>query len=98
MVVQQSFSMTEQILKIITKHNDDINNNNKSVIDLRKTLIAIDSDRRINILLEKITNLEEDEERNKKKILDLYLEREIELGKMKVIILIKKLNQSFSQL
>ena len=62
-----------EIIKIITKHNDEINNNNKSLIDLRKTLIAIDVDKRINILLEKISAVEEESERNKKKIIDLNL-------------------------
>ena len=60
-----------EIIKLITKHNEEINNNNKSVIDLRKTLIAIDIDKRINILLEKINSLEEHSERSKKKIYDL---------------------------
>ena len=62
-----------EILKIITRHNDDINNNNKSVIDLRRTLIALDVDKKVNILSEKINSLEEDADRNKKKILELNL-------------------------
>ena len=60
-----------EIIKVITKHNEEINNNNKSLIDLRKTLISIDVDKRINSLIEKINSLEEDSERSKKKILNL---------------------------
>ena len=62
-----------EILKIVTKHNDDINNNSKSVIDLRRTLIALDVDKKVNILSEKINSLEEDADRNKKKISELNL-------------------------
>jgi len=46
----------------------------------------------------KLKDIKQIMKKKQKKILDLYLEREIELEKMKVIILIKKLNQSFSQL
>ena len=60
-----------ELLKLISKHSEEINNNNKSVIDLRKTLIAIDIDKRINNILEKIYSLDEDNERCKKKILVL---------------------------
>ena len=60
-----------ELIKLISKHNEEINNNNKSVIDLRKTLIAIDIDKRINTLLEKLYALDEDNERCKKKILIL---------------------------
>ena len=60
-----------EIIKLITKHNEEINNNNKSVIDLRKTLISIDADKRLNNLLEKIYSLEEYNERIKKTILNL---------------------------
>ena len=55
-----------EIIKIITRHNEDINNNNKSVIDLRKIIIAIDIDKKMSFLMEKINNLEEEDERNKK--------------------------------
>ena len=60
-----------EIIKIITRHNEEINNINKSVIDLRKTLIALDVDKRINIILEKINSMEEMDDRNSKKILEL---------------------------
>ena len=60
-----------EILKIITKHNEEINNNVKSVIDLRKILISLEVDKKINILLEKINALEENDERTKKKIFEL---------------------------
>lgn len=60
-----------EIIKIITRHNEDINNNNKSVIDLRKIIIAIDIDKKMSFLMEKINNLEEEDERNKKKLLNL---------------------------
>ena len=50
--------------------DSNINNNNKSVIDLRRTLIALDVDKKVNILSEKINSLEEDADRNKKKILE----------------------------
>ena len=62
-----------EILKILTKNNEDINNHNKSVIDLRKTLIALEVDKRINFLQERINSLEEGDERNKKKIYELNL-------------------------
>ena len=60
-----------EIIKLITKHNEEINNNNRSLIDLRKTLIAIDVDKRMNNLLEKIITVEEESDRNKKKIFEL---------------------------
>ena len=60
-----------EIIKLITKHNEEINNNNRSLIDLRKTLIAIDVDKRMNNLLEKIIAVEEESDRNKKKIFEL---------------------------
>ena len=60
-----------EIIKLITKHNEEINNNNRSLIDLRKTLIAINVDKRMNNLLEKIIAVEEESDRNKKKIFEL---------------------------
>ena len=60
-----------EIIKLITKHNEELNSNNKSIIDLRKTIIAIDIDKRINNILEKLYSLDEDNERCKKKILVL---------------------------
>ena len=60
-----------EIVRIITQHSEEINNNNKSVIDLRKTIFAIEADKKISILVEKTTKLEEDNDRNKKKIFEL---------------------------
>ena len=60
-----------EIVRMITQHNEEINNNNKTVIDLRKTIFAIEADQKINSLVERTTKLEEDDERNKKKIYEL---------------------------
>ena len=60
-----------EIIRIMTQHSEEINNNNKSVIDLRKTIYSIEVDKKFNILVEKTTKLEEDNERNKKKIFEL---------------------------
>jgi chromosome segregation ATPase len=40
----------EEIVKTITQHNDEINNNNKTIIDLRKTIFAIEAEKKFNIL------------------------------------------------
>ena len=60
-----------EIVRMVTQHNEEINNNNKTVIDLRKTILAIEADRKFNILVEKTTKLEEDNDRNKKRIFEL---------------------------
>ena len=60
-----------EIIRIMTQHSEEINNNNKSVIDLRKTIYSIEADKKFNILVEKTTKLEEDNDRNKKKIFEL---------------------------
>ena len=60
-----------EIIRIITQHNEDINNNNKTVIDLRKTIFSIEVDKKFNILVEKTNKIEEDVDRNKKKIFEL---------------------------
>ena len=60
-----------EIVRIVTQHSEEINNNNRSVIDLRKTIFAIEADKKLSILVEKTTKLEEDTERNKKKIFEL---------------------------
>ena len=61
----------EEIIKTITQHNEEINNNSKSVIDLRKTIFAIEAEKKFNILSSQVTKLEEDNERNKKKIFEI---------------------------
>ena len=61
----------EEIVKTINQHNDEINNNNKTVIDLRKTIFAIEAEKKFNILSSQVTKLEEDNERNKKKIFEI---------------------------
>ena len=60
-----------EIVRIVTQHSEEINNNNKTVIDLRKTIFAIEADKKFNILVEKTTKLEEDNDRNKKRIFEL---------------------------
>jgi chromosome segregation ATPase len=60
-----------EIIRIITQHSEDINNNNKTVIDLRKTIFSIEVDKKFNILVEKTNQLEEEVDRNKKKIFEL---------------------------
>ena len=60
-----------EIIRIMTQYSEEINNNNKSVIDLRKTIYSIEADKKFNILVEKTTKLEEDNDRNKKKIFEL---------------------------
>ena len=60
-----------EIIKIITQHTEEINNNNKSVIDLRKTIFAIDADKKFDDLSSKLLQVEEDTDRNKKKIIDI---------------------------
>ena len=60
-----------EIIRIITQHSEDINNNNKTVIDLRKTIYSIEVDKKFNILIEKTTQLEDDIDKNKKKIFEL---------------------------
>ena len=61
----------EEIVKTITQHNEEINNNNKTVIDLRKTIFAIEAEKKFNILSSQVTKLEEDNERSKKKIFEI---------------------------
>ena len=60
-----------EIVRIVTQHSEEINNNNKTVIDLRKTIFAIEADKKFNILVDKTNKLEEDVDRNKKKIFEL---------------------------
>ena len=60
-----------EMIKIITQHSEEIINNNKSVIDLRKTIFAIEADKKFNNLNSKVTKLEEDSDRNKKKIFEI---------------------------
>lgn len=60
-----------EIVRIVAQHSEEINNNNKTVIDLRKTIFAIEADKKFNILVEKTTKLEEDNDRNKKRIFEL---------------------------
>jgi hypothetical protein len=57
-----------EIVKIITQHNEEINNNNKSVIDLRKTIFAVDAEKKFNFISGKLTKLEGDSDKHKKKI------------------------------
>ena len=61
----------EEIVKTITQHNEEINNNNKTVIDLRKTIFAIEAEKKFNILSSQVGKLEEDNERSKKKIFEI---------------------------
>ena len=60
-----------EIVRLVGQHSDEINNNNKTVIDLRRTIFAIEADKKLNLLVEKTTKLEDETERNKKKIFDL---------------------------
>ena len=60
-----------EIAKMVNQHNDEINNNSKTIIDLRRTIFAIEAEKKLNMLIEKTTKLEDDTERNKKKIFEL---------------------------
>lgn len=61
----------EEIVKTVNQHNEEINNNNKTVIDLRKTIFAIEAEKKFNMLSSQVTKLEEDNERSKKKIFEI---------------------------
>ena len=60
-----------EIISIITQHSEEINNNNKSVIDLRKTIFAIEAEKKFNYISGKLTKLEGDSDKHKKKIYEI---------------------------
>ena len=60
-----------EIVNILTKHSEEINNNNKSVIDLRKTIFAVEAEKKFNYISGKLAKLDGEAEKNKKKICEI---------------------------
>ena len=60
-----------KIVSIITQHREEINNNNKSVIDLRKTIFAVEAEKKFSLISGKLTKLEGDSDKHKKKIFEI---------------------------